>query len=60
LLEDVKAASLVVVGIAGDGCVLCTASDAHIRQRKVVVPRDCMASIPMSATTTRSATCANR
>jgi nicotinamidase-related amidase len=35
----------VVVGIAGDGCVLCTASDAHIRQRGVMVPRDCMASI---------------
>jgi nicotinamidase-related amidase len=45
LLDDVKAASLVVVGIAGDGCVLCTASDAHIRQRGVMVPRDCMASI---------------
>jgi nicotinamidase-related amidase len=45
LLDDVKAGSLLVVGIAGDGCVLSTASDAHIRQRKVMVPRDCMASI---------------
>jgi nicotinamidase-related amidase len=45
LLDDVKAERMVVVGIAGDGCVLCTASDAHIRQRPVMVPRDCMASI---------------
>jgi nicotinamidase-related amidase len=45
LLDDVKAIKLVVAGIAGDGCVLSTASDAHIRQRKVMVPRDCMASI---------------
>jgi nicotinamidase-related amidase len=45
LLDDVEATSLVVVGIAGDGCVLSTASDAHIRQRRAMVPRDCMASI---------------
>ena len=45
LLDDVKAGSLVVVGIAGDGCVLSTASDAHIRKHEVMVPRDCMASI---------------
>jgi nicotinamidase-related amidase len=45
LLDDVKAAHLVVVGIAGDGCVLSTASDAHIRKHKVMVPSDCMASI---------------
>ena len=45
LLEEIEATCLVVVGIAGDGCVLSTASDAHIRQHKVMVPRDCMASI---------------
>jgi nicotinamidase-related amidase len=45
LLDDIGAKQLVVTGIAGDGCVLCTASDAHIRERKVMVPRDCMASI---------------
>ena len=45
LLDDVKAGSLVVAGIAGDGCVLSTASDAHIRKHEVMVPRDCMASI---------------
>lgn len=45
LLDDVKAGSLVVTGIAGDGCVLSTASDAHIRKHEVMVPRDCMASI---------------
>jgi nicotinamidase-related amidase len=45
LLEEIDATCLVVVGIAGDGCVLSTASDAHIRQYKVMVPRDCIASI---------------
>lgn len=45
LLGDLKASRLVVVGIAGDGCVLSTASDGHIRQHEVMVPRDCLASI---------------
>jgi len=45
LLDDLEVKRLVVTGIAGDGCVLFTASDAHMRECKVLVPRDCMASI---------------
>ena len=45
LLAKLKARRLVVTGLATDGCVLATAMDAHMREYKVHVPRDCVAAI---------------
>jgi nicotinamidase-related amidase len=45
LLSQLGVRRLVVTGIAGDGCVLATAADAHMRDFEVVVPSDCCASI---------------
>jgi nicotinamidase-related amidase len=45
LLSQLEVRRVVVTGIAGDGCVLATASDAHMREFEVVVPSDCCASI---------------
>lgn len=36
---------LVITGIAADNCVLFTASDAYLRDYRVRVPSDCVASI---------------
>lgn len=44
LLEDIKARTLVLAGFATNICVLFTASDAHMRGYRVVVPEDCTAS----------------
>lgn len=44
LLEYLGTETLILTGIAGNICVLFTANDAHMRDFKVVVPRDCMAS----------------
>lgn len=45
LLAQLDVRHVVVTGIAGDGCVLATAADAHMRDFKVSVPPDCCASI---------------
>lgn len=45
LLAQLDIRHVVVAGIAGDGCVLATATDAHMRDLKVSVPSDCCASI---------------
>ena len=45
LLAQLGVRRVVVTGIAGDGCVLATAADAHMRDFEVVVPSDCCASI---------------
>lgn len=45
LLSQLGARHVVVTGIAGDGCVLTTATDAHMRDFEVSVPTDCCASI---------------
>lgn len=45
LLAKLGATRLVVTGLAADGCVLTTATDAHMREYGVHVPRDCVASI---------------
>lgn len=45
LLSQLGVQRVVVTGIAGDGCVLATAADAHMRDFEVVVPSDCCASI---------------
>ena len=45
LLSQLGVGHVVVAGIAGDGCVLATAMDAHMRDFRVSVPADCCASI---------------
>jgi nicotinamidase-related amidase len=44
LLEYLQAETLILTGMAGNICVLFTANDAYMRDFKVVVPRDCLAS----------------
>jgi nicotinamidase-related amidase len=45
LLESKHVGKLVIVGVAGDSCVLNTAMDAHMRKFRLWVPRDAVASI---------------
>ena len=44
LLDYLGAKTLILTGLAGNICVLFTANDAYMRDFKVVVPRDCLAS----------------
>jgi nicotinamidase-related amidase len=44
LLEALKAETLILTGIAGDRCVLFTASDAFLRDYRIIVPKDCVVS----------------
>jgi nicotinamidase-related amidase len=44
LLRYLGANTLIVTGIAGDSCVLFTASDAFLRDYRLYVPSDCTAS----------------
>ncbi|HEX4130642.1 MAG TPA: isochorismatase family cysteine hydrolase [Pirellulales bacterium] len=44
LLEHLQARCVVLTGIAGNICVLFTAHDAYLRDLRVVVPADCVAS----------------
>jgi nicotinamidase-related amidase len=44
LLEHLGARNLVLVGIAGNNCVLFTANDAYMRDFKIFVPEDCVVS----------------
>jgi nicotinamidase-related amidase len=44
LLAHLGASTLVLTGVAGNFCVLFTAQDAYMRDFKLVVPRDCLAS----------------
>ena len=44
LLAHLGASTLLLTGIAGNFCVLFTAHDAYMRDFKLVVPRDCLAS----------------
>lgn len=45
LLAQLDVRHVVVTGVAGDGCVLTTAADAHMRDFTVSMPSDCCASI---------------
>ena len=45
LLEHLGARTLVLTGVAGDFCVLFTAHDAYMRDYRLVVPGDCVASL---------------
>jgi len=44
LLAHLGASTLILTGVAGNFCVLFTAHDAYMRDFKLVVPRDCLAS----------------
>jgi nicotinamidase-related amidase len=44
LLAHLGARILVLTGIAGNMCVMFTAHDAHMRDYRILVPRDCIAS----------------
>jgi nicotinamidase-related amidase len=44
LLNECKIKRVVIVGVAGNICVLFTAHEAHMRGYSVVVPKDCVAS----------------
>ncbi len=44
LLEYLGAKTLILTGLAGNICVLFTANDAYMRDFRVIVPRDCLAS----------------
>lgn len=44
LLKYLRAETLIITGIAGNICVLFTANDAYMRDFKLVVPGDCVAS----------------
>jgi nicotinamidase-related amidase len=44
LLRYLKANTLILTGIAGNICVLFTASDAYMRDLNLLVPGDCIAS----------------
>jgi nicotinamidase-related amidase len=44
LLSYLGATTLILTGMAGDICVLFSANDAHMRNFKIVIPSDCVAS----------------
>lgn len=44
LLSRFQAHTLILVGFAGDICVLASAMDAYLREYRLVVPEDCTAS----------------
>ena len=45
LLDYLKAKTLIIAGVAGNICILFTASDAFMRDYYLVIPSDCVASI---------------
>jgi nicotinamidase-related amidase len=44
LLETLRIRRVILTGIAGDICVLFTASDAYMRELKIFAPADCIVS----------------
>ncbi|HUQ72275.1 MAG TPA: isochorismatase family cysteine hydrolase [Planctomycetaceae bacterium] len=44
LLKHLGVRTLILAGLAGNQCVLFTASDAYLREFRLIVPRDCVAS----------------
>ncbi|WP_160726174.1 cysteine hydrolase family protein [Bacillus sp. USDA818B3_A] len=45
LLSQLKVNTLILTGIAGNICVLFTANDAYMREYKLFIPDDCIASV---------------
>jgi nicotinamidase-related amidase len=44
LLTNLETESVILTGIAGDNCVLFSANDAYLRDYKLFIPSDCIAS----------------
>ncbi len=44
LLEHLGAKTLILTGMAGDICVLFSANDAYMRDFRIYIPSDCIAS----------------
>ena len=44
LLRALKTDTVILTGVAGDNCVLFSANDAYMRDLRIIVPRDCVAS----------------
>lgn len=44
LLKDLRTKRVILTGIAGDNCVLFSANDAYMRDLKLHIPSDCVAS----------------
>ena len=44
LLRTLKTKTVILTGVAGDNCVLFSANDAYMRDLRIIVPRDCVAS----------------
>jgi nicotinamidase-related amidase len=44
LLESLHVSTVILTGIAGDNCVLFSANDAYLRDYKLFIPCDCVAS----------------
>jgi nicotinamidase-related amidase len=44
LLRYLRSTTLILTGLTGESCVLCTAQDAYLRDFCLYVPRDCVAS----------------
>jgi len=45
LLESLAVETLILTGLTADMCVLFTANDAHLRDLRLFVPRDCVAAL---------------
>lgn len=45
LLEYLNVKTLILTGVTADICILFTANDAYLRDFKIFVPRDCVASV---------------
>lgn len=50
LLEQIGATTLVLTGVSSHQCILFTATDAHVREYGLVIPRDCIAAPRASQT----------
>lgn len=50
LLQYMGAEKLIITGASGNQCVLFTANDAYVRDYKLSIPRDCIASPTSEAT----------
>ena len=50
LLDYLGAETLILTGIAANNCVLVTANDAYMRDYKLIVPADCVASNTLDQT----------
>ena len=44
LLQDLGTRTVILTGVAGDNCVLFSANDAYMRNLKMFIPSDCIAS----------------